>query len=95
MVRPKFTRAGRRGIDNYHIFNLVVGRSFFAGYGFGNDLDAMREAWADPSVRERVRQESQRRYSCLPFAEFCFDDGLELEEAREAFRQARAATRAV
>ncbi len=55
MVRRKARpRKGASKITDSHVFDLVVGRSFFPG-GFDNDLDEMRTAWGDPQVQDRVR----------------------------------------
>lgn len=82
-----------------HIFDLVVGRSFFKG-GFSDDLDAMREAWRSAGVRERVQSECRRRYGAgvRPFAEIAFDDMQVVDQdgaavAREIHRSEREASR--
>jgi len=72
----KRTPRPRKGYSSGHIFQLLTGQDFF-GDGFGNGPEAeaaMREAWSDPEVRDRVYVEFKRRQGsglrrAVPWAE--------------------------
>lgn len=62
MVRAKFTRKGQQAdLPIGGLLQLQCGRDFFDN-GFGDDVDAMRAAWADGDVRRRVWAAHQARW---------------------------------
>ncbi len=99
MVRKRSART-RRQITGGCILQLCCGRDFFRD-GFGNgpdtDLAAMRLAWSDPAVRERVYARQQSKWpGAKPWAEIAFGvDGdravipSDLPAIHTAYRQQR------
>lgn len=70
------TAKSRRGLPRGGILQLACGNDYFSD-GFGDDVEAMREAWADPDVQEQVWLEHRRRHKLgKPWASYVFDDGV-------------------
>ena len=74
----------RTAYTSAHVFQLVVGHDFFRD-AFGNDLDAMREAW--PILRDRVMTRHAERQargggSLRPWAWWKFECPIPVQELR-------------
>ena len=66
-----------RGYTSLHILQLCCGWDFYHA-AFGDDIEAMREAWRDPDVRARVyEREAEKQIRDRPWAEEQFGDGTE------------------
>jgi len=70
-VKSKFKRRHRTELRGGHILQLQSGQDFFRD-AFGDDVDAMRSAWADRAIRERVRARPQYESFGVAFAEIAF-----------------------
>lgn len=96
-MRSKFQRRHRASYGPSHYFELATGGHYLRG-GFDGDLDAMREAWSDPAVREKTRATRQARQFGVVFADLAFgpegEGGLlvvdgDYDAVREQFREQR------
>ena len=75
MARKPRPRTNARDMTRAHLLQLSCGCDFFDA-GFGDDLDAMRDAWQSPSVQEQVRRLAAEKKAGdrKPWAQIAFDE---------------------